>query len=269
MQYEPIKETIGRFCAGRPLMRKILYFLIDLLLLRAWHVNKALRKIAPQLPADASVLDAGSGLGQYSWRMVRMRKGWKIKGVDINSREVNDCIEFFAVAGMSDRVIFKNGDLTRLTDTACYDLILSVDVMEHIEDDLLVFKNFYRSLKENGTLLISTPSDKGGSDVHGHDEESFIDEHVRNGYSISDISEKLAAAGFSRVEAKYTYGRPGNISWRLAMKYPVKMLNASYFFFILLPFYYLVFFPVSLILNIFDVRMTHESGSGLLVKAIK
>jgi SAM-dependent methyltransferase len=269
MQYEPIKETIGRFCAGRPLMRKILYFLIDLLLLRAWHVNKALRKIAPQLPADASVLDAGSGLGQYSWRMVRMRKGWKIKGVDINSREVNDCIEFFAVAGMSDRVIFKTGDLTRLTDTACYDLILSVDVMEHIEDDLLVFKNFYRSLKENGTLLISTPSDKGGSDVHGHDEESFIDEHVRNGYSISDITEKLTAAGFSGVEAKYTYGKPGNISWRLAMKYPVKMLNASYFFFILLPFYYLVFFPVSLILNMFDVRMTHKSGSGLLVKAIK
>jgi SAM-dependent methyltransferase len=269
MQYEPIKETIGRFCAGRPLMRKILYFLIDLLLLRAWHVNKALRKIAPKLPADASVLDAGSGLGQYSWRMVRMRKGWKIKGVDINSREVNDCIEFFAVAGMSDRVLFKTGDLTRLTDTACYDLILSVDVMEHIEDDLLVFKNFYRSLKENGTLLISTPSDKGGSDVHGHDDESFIDEHVRNGYSISDITEKLVAAGFSRVEAKYTYGKPGNISWRLAMKYPVKMLNASYFFFILLPFYYLVFFPVSLILNMFDVRMTHKSGSGLLVKAIK
>jgi len=269
MQYEPIKETIGRFCAGRPMMRKILYFLIDLLLLRAWHVNKALRKIALQLPADASVLDAGSGLGQYSWRMVRMRKGWKIKGVDINSREVNDCIEFFSVAGMSDRVIFKTGDLTLLTDTKCYDLILSVDVMEHIEDDLLVFKNFYRSLKENGTLLISTPSDKGGSDVHGHDEESFIDEHVRNGYSISDITGKLTAAGFTSVEAKYTYGKPGNISWRLAMKYPVKMLNASYFFFILLPFYYLVFFPVSLILNMFDVRMTHKSGSGLLVKAIK
>jgi len=269
MQYEPIKETIGRFCAGRPLMRKILYFLIDILLLRAWHVNKALKKVAPLLPVDASVLDAGSGLGQYSWRMVRMRKGWKIKGVDINSREVNDCINFFTIAGMSDRVIFNTGDLTLLSDTDSYDLILSVDVMEHIEDDILVFKNFHRSLRENGTLLISTPSDKGGSDVHGHDEESFIDEHVRNGYSISDISEKLKEAAFSRVEAKYTYGRPGNISWRLSMKYPVKMLNVSYLFFLILPFYYLVFLPVSLILNMFDLILTHSSGSGLLVKATK
>ena len=61
---------------------------------------------------------------------------------------------------------FQTCDLTTLTDINCYDLILSVDVMEHIEEDVIVFQNFYRSLKENGILLISTPSDKGGSDVH-------------------------------------------------------------------------------------------------------
>ncbi len=67
----------------------------------------------------------------------------------------------------------------------------------------------------------------------------------------------------------YTYGRPGNISWRLSMKYPIKMLNISYLFFILLPFYYLIFFPISLILNIFDLRLTHKTGTGLLVTARK
>ncbi len=61
--------------------------------------------------------------------------------------------------------------------------------MEHIEDDLKVFGNFYNSLKDNGILLISTPSDRGGSDVHNEKEESFIDEHVRDGYSINDITE--------------------------------------------------------------------------------
>jgi hypothetical protein len=144
-----------------------------------------------------------------------------------------------------------------------------VDVMEHIEEDLLVFKNFYKSLKSDGVLLISTPSDKGGSDVHGSNEESFIDEHVRDGYSIIDITEKLTSAGFKTVEAGYTYGKPGNISWRLSMKYPIRMLNISYFFFILLPFYYLIFFPVSIILNIFDLSLTHKTGTGLLVTARK
>jgi hypothetical protein len=141
--------------------------------------------------------------------------------------------------------------------------------MEHIEEDSMVFQNFYKSLKNNGILLISTPSDKGGSDVHGKQEESFIDEHVRDGYSIADITEKLSLAGFRTIEAGYTYGKPGNISWRLSMKYPIKMLNISYLFFILLPFYYLIFFPVSIILNIFDLCLTHKTGTGLLVTAGK
>jgi SAM-dependent methyltransferase len=160
-------------------------------------------------------------------------------------------------------------DLTALDDLNCYNIILSVDVMEHIEEDVLVFKNFYKSLKENGILLISTPSDKGGSDVHNDKEVSFIDEHVRDGYSINDITGKLSLAGFRNIEAGYTYGKPGNISWRLSMKYPIKMLNASYLFFIILPFYYLIFFPVSVILNIFDLRLTHKTGTGLLVTARK
>ncbi len=269
MQYEPIKKTIGRFFAGSVFMRRLLYFLLDLLLLRTWHVKKALRKISRQFPGEATVLDAGSGFGQYTWRMAKMNSGWNIKAIDINSEQIDDCTRFFRKSGLSDRVEFITGDITKLNDTNLYNIILSVDVMEHIEEDLLVFQNFNRSLKENGVLIISTPSDKGGSDVHNDHEESFIDEHVRDGYSIEDITEKLTEAGFINVDVAYTYGVPGNISWRLSMKNPIRMLNASYLFFIILPFYYLIFFPVSLVLNIFDLLLTHKTGTGLLVIARK
>jgi SAM-dependent methyltransferase len=269
MQYEPIKRSLGRFFAGSLFLRKTLYFLLDLLLLRTWHVKKALRKIAQQFPGDASVLDAGSGFGQYTWRMSRTNRHWRINAVDINKEQIDDCNLFFRKTGLADRVVFKTGDLTTLNEINCYNLILSVDVMEHIEEDVLVFKNFYKSLKSDAILLISTPSDKGGSDVHGSNEESFIDEHVRDGYSIKDITEKLTFAGFKTVEASYTYGKPGNISWRLSMKYPIRMLNISYLFFLLLPFYYLIFFPVSIILNIFDLSLNHKTGTGLLVTARK
>jgi SAM-dependent methyltransferase len=269
MQYEPIKRSLGRFFSGSLLMRKILYFLLDLLLLRTWHVKKALRKIAGEFPADAYILDAGSGFGQYTWGMSKMNIMWKIKAIDINSEQIDDCKRFFGKTGLSDRITFQTGDLTNLVDNNSYDIILSVDVMEHIEEDVSVFTNFYKSLKNNGILIISTPSDQGGSDVHNDDEESFIDEHVRDGYSILDITAKLTLAGFRKVEASYTYGKPGNISWRLSMKYPIKMLNISYMFFIILPFYYLIFFPVSIILNIFDLHITHKSGTGLLVTARK
>ncbi|MFZ0282020.1 MAG: class I SAM-dependent methyltransferase [Bacteroidales bacterium] len=248
-------------------MWKLFYSLLDLLLLRTWHIKKALRKIALSYPGKASVLDAGAGFGQYTWRMSRMNRNWALTATDIDEEHVADCSGFFKAAGLGERVICLRGDLTELKDTGHYDIILSVDVMEHIQEDELVFRNFYRALKPGGILLISTPSDRGGSDVHSKEEHSFIDEHVRDGYSIEDISGKLERAGFSKIEASYTYGKPGNLSWRLSMKYPVKILNLSKAFFLLLPIYYLLFFPVALILNTFDVSLTHKSGTGLLVSA--
>ena len=269
MQYEPIKKSLERFIAGSLFMRKIFYFLLDILLLRAWHIKRALRKIAGDLPDQASVLDAGSGFGQYTWRMSRLNTGWKIDAVDINSEQTEACNNFFRKTGNSERVTFHTVDLIALNYPLHYDLILSVDVMEHIREDEVVFRNFYDSLKNNGILLISTPSDKGGSDVHEDNNKSFIDEHVRDGYSTGDVTDKLTRAGFRSIETSYTYGKPGNLSWMLTMKYPVKMLNVSYLFFIILPFYYLIFFPVSIILNIFDLCLIHKTGTGLLVNARK
>lgn len=269
MQYEPIKKSLGRVFSKSVFLRKSLYFLLDLLLLRAWHVNRALQKIAKQFPESAGVLDAGSGFGQYTWTMSKLNDRWVIKAVDINNEQIKDCRNFFIQAGLSERVFFEPCDLTTLSERERYDIVLSVDVMEHIEKDLLVFHNFYKAMKAGGILLISTPSDQGGSDVHDDSEESFIDEHVRDGYSIEGIREKLSLAGFRDIDTHYTYGKPGNISWRLSMKYPIKMLNISYLFFIILPFYYMIVFPVSVILNYLDLQMTHKKGTGLLVTARK
>ncbi len=269
MQYEPLKKLLGRFSSGSVFLRKILYFLIDLILLRTWHVKKSLKTILRLFPGDACILDAGSGFGQYAWRMARMNKQWKIKAIDINGQHVEDCKSFFDKTGMSDRVTFEKGDLVKFTEKNSYDFILSVDVMEHIKEDQIVFKNFFNSLKENGIILISTPSDKGGSDVNNESDISFIDEHVRNGYGIREIAEKLSDAGFLGIETKYTYGLPGKISWHLSMKYPIGMLNISRWFIIILPVYYLIFSPFIFLLNIFDLNFTHRTGTGLIIMASK
>lgn len=269
MRYDPIKKGVGRFFSGPVFMRKLFFLLLDLLLLRTWHVKKALRKIALKYPGRATVLDAGAGFGQYSWRMSRINKNWRIKAVDIDKIHIDDNNLFFSRAGISDRVSCEIMDLGLLGETDTYDFILSVDVMEHIKEDELVFRNFCRALRSEGTLLISTPSDQGGSDVHNEHEKSFIGEHVRDGYSKGDISSKLERAGFKNIIAAYTYGKPGNISWRLSMKYPVTMLGISQFFYLILPLYYLIFFPAIIILNFFDLYSDHKTGTGLLVTANK
>ncbi len=269
MRYEPIKRSLNKLISSSVWMRKMLFFLLDILLLRTWHVKRALKKIGNEIDDNAHILDAGSGLGQYTWRMSRMNRNWIIDGVDIDNEQIEECKAFINRTGLTERIQFSTADLSEFKEPGHYDLILSVDVMEHIREDEKVFKNFNESLKEEGFLLISTPSDKGGSDAHEAEDKSFIDEHVRNGYSVSEITDKLTRTGFRNVEAHYTYGRAGNISWQLSMKNPVKMLNISYLFFIILPFYYLICFPISLILNIFDLNSTHKTGTGLLITARK
>ena len=275
MHYDPIKRTLGSFFNKTPWLRIVFYKLLDILLLRAWHIRRALRQwnsARGNRPAD--ILDAGSGFGQYSHRLSMLNRGNHVTGVDVKAEQIADCNDFFAKLGLAKRVHFEEADLTKFVRPESYDLILSVDVMEHILEDEQVFANFHKSLRPGGTLLISTPSDKGGSDADEHDAEpnhphGFIDEHVRDGYNIKDIEEKLIRAGFSDVQAAYSYGKPGHISWILSMKWPISMLGVSKLFFALLPFYYVIFFPWCLILNWADLNGFHETGTGLIVKATK
>ena len=269
MQYDPIKRSLGNVFNKSPFLRKTFYSLLDLLLLRAWHVHKELKAFRKKSGEKINVLDAGAGFGQYSFWMWKRFNGCSILAVDVKEEQVADCNNFFKQVGAADDVKFIVDDLTIFKRDNIYDLVLSVDVMEHILEDVLVFKIFHTSMKTGGMLLISTPSDQGGSDVHGESEASFIEEHVRDGYNIKEIEQKLLSAGFSKAEVKYSYGSPGKISWRLSMKYPILMLGASKLFFILLPFYYLLAFPISFVLNYFDVSMKHPTGTGLIVKAWK
>ncbi|MBP6511404.1 MAG: class I SAM-dependent methyltransferase [Bacteroidia bacterium] len=269
MQYDPIKRSLGNVFNKSPFLRKTFYQLLDLLLLRAWHVHKELKTWIKQAPKSASILDAGAGYGQHSLWLNRRLPDATILAVDVKEEQVADCNTFFKQIGAGDKVKFVVDDLTTYVDANRYDLAISVDVMEHILEDVQVFKNINASLKPGGMLLISTPSDQGGSDVHGDEESSFIEEHVRDGYNIKEIEDKLRSAGFTKVEARYQYGTPGKISWRLSMKYPILMLGSTKLFFVILPFYYLITYPFAYLLNWMDVMMKHPTGTGLIVKAWK
>jgi 2-polyprenyl-3-methyl-5-hydroxy-6-metoxy-1,4-benzoquinol methylase len=268
VHYDPIKRSLGNVFNRSPFLRKLFYHLLDLLLLRAWHIHNELRKWGQGKGNDVQILDAGAGFGQHTFYMSGMNPNWNILAVDVKQEQVEDCNTFFSAIGRK-QVHFEVADLTIFRKDNTYDLALSVDVMEHILEDVAVFKNISASLKPGGMLLISTPSDQGGSDVQGDGETSFIEEHVRDGYNIKEIEDKLRSSGFSKVEARYSYGAPGKISWKLSMKYPIQMLGITKLFFIILPFYYIVTYPFAFLLNYLDTVQTHKTGTGLIVKAWK
>lgn len=268
MKYDPIKNVFGDLVRGRPLLRITFYGLLGLLFLREWHVKRQLRRIMRRGDPEIQVYDAGSGFGQYTYFIAKHFPGATIFAVDVKQEQIADCRQFFRSIGYN-HCTFAVEDLTQIQHKDRFDMILSVDVMEHIPDDVGVFRNFYRALKPGGVLFINTPSNLGGSDAHSPEDKSFIEEHARNGYGSDEIRQKLVSVGFNVEDVKFTYGPWGTVAWRLGIKYPMLLLNVSKVFFVLLPVYYLVTFPFTLILMYLDYRANNNAGTGLNVVARK
>ena len=263
MYYDPIKNVFAGIIKRFPLLRVLFYKILNLMFLRSWYVRRELRNLRQKFGGkEISIYDAGSGYGQYTYFMANYLQPCSIYSVDIKEDWIEDSKGFFNSYRIKN-VQFGVEDLTQANHENKFDLILCVDVMEHINDDVKVFENYWRALKNKGYLLINTPSIFGGSDVHQDEDESFISEHARDGYSKEDLEKKLNPLGFTTFKSKYTYGFWGDKAWRLGIKYPITMLNFSKLFFIVLPIYYLVTLPFTFLMMYIDYSTNNKIGSGI------
>lgn len=263
MQYDPIKNIFASLIKQLPFLRIVFYRLLDLFFLRSWYVRRELTKLRKIFGNKTiEVYDAGTGFGQYSYFMSKNLVPANILSVDVKENWIKDAKTFFSQINV-ENIKFNTEDLLQINHDPKFDLILCVDVMEHIAEDVAVFKNFYRALKPNGYLLINSPSIFGGSDVHSENDESFIGEHARVGYSKEELEKKLHPLGFKTYKFQYAYGFWGDKAWRLGIKYPMLLLNISKLFFIILPVYYLITFPFTLVMMVLDFKGNNKIGSGI------
>ncbi len=236
--------------------------------LREWHVKRELRRLLAQNSRQKKIFDAGCGFGQYSFYCAKKFHNLSIHAIDLKREQIEDCRRFFKQIGI-ENVSVTVEDLTQPLHENEFDVVLSVDVMEHIPDDVVVFRNLDRALKSGGRLLLHTPSNLGGSDVDSETGTSFIEEHARTGYGVDEIRTKLQAAGFEIEQIKFTYGPFGSLAWRLGVKYPMLILNASKLLFPVLFLYYIVVVPIILPFMFLDYILENKTGTGLLVIARK
>lgn len=263
MHYDPIKNVFASLIKKYPFLRIAFYKLLDLFFLRSWYVRRELMQLRKTFGGETiAVYDAGTGFGQYSYFMSKKLIPVNILSVDVKQDWIKDAEAFFLQI-KNQNVKFKTEDLLKIDHNKKFDLILCVDVMEHIAEDVNVFRNFYNALKPNGYLLINSPSVFGGSDVHSEEDESFIGEHARVGYSKEELEQKLHPLGFKIYKSQYTYGFWGDKAWRLGIKYPMILLNISKIFFVILPVYYLITFPFTLLMMLMDFNSENKIGSGI------
>ncbi|NNE36591.1 MAG: class I SAM-dependent methyltransferase, partial [Rhodothermales bacterium] len=264
-------DRLGAIFNRRPILQRVFFSILNLVFLRSWYVRRELRRRFSSIDSSQAirVLDAGTGFGQYTYWILSHFPRANVVAVDIKEDYLEQARKLTDARGYGDRVRYVIDDLTQLETSGPFDFILSVDVMEHIEDDRGVLRNFEKVLAPGGGVLINTPSDLGGSDIQTEGDESFISEHVRDGYNKDELEEKLSTAGLTPVRTVYTYGRAGNLAWRLLIKYPMKMLGTWWGFLVILPVYYLLVLPVGLLLNAADLNIANERGTGILAFAQK
>jgi SAM-dependent methyltransferase len=88
-----------------------------------------------------------------------------------------------------------------------YDLVLMLDVLEHIADDAAAVGNLYRLLRPGGHVLLTVPALPGLWSAH--DEANH---HYRR-YRARGLRRLLAGAGFEVAELRYAY------FWSLGLVY--------------------------------------------------
>jgi len=271
VKYDPIKDRLGQFASRHPVLQRLFYGMLNLLFLRAWYVRREVRRLLRTYPSDETVrvLDAGTGFGQYAYFVARQFPNARVRAVDVKQDYLDRARHFVNQTAVAPQIAWAIDDLTHLQSDGPFDLILSVDVMEHIAEDRTVFRHFARVLAPGGHVVINTPSDQGGSDVQDDADEGFIGEHVRDGYNRDALEAKLRDAGLEPVKSLYTYGPYGSTAWRWLIKRPMQMLGATWASLVVLPLYYLVALPLGLLLNATDVAHPNETGTGLLVVAQK
>ena len=153
------------------------------------RVDRAWRTLESWVhPAPRRILEVGCAVGDICWRMSRTWADADVVGLDVSGRSIEIATQLFA----EPRLRFLQGTVTTAPLSGVFDLILMVDVYEHIPrvDRPAVHAALARLLGEDGQMFLSFPTREHLAWLREHhpDQIQPVDEDV-------DASVILALAG--------------------------------------------------------------------------
>ena len=268
--YDPVKDKFARIVKNSRRLRRIFYFLLDLFFLRSWHIRRILKKRGEDFEkfGDWKLLDAGSGFGQYDRFILETFQNVTIHSVDIKKEYLEDSKHYFKDEIIKGRITFNEADLLTFSENEIFEFAICIDVLEHIEDDRLAIENISRSLKRDGIFLMHSPSHYSEEDAA--EDDTFVGEHARTGYSKADIEKKLMEADLLPIDTHYTYGKWGRRAWILSVKWPmIAFTRIGLLAAIPLLLYYPLVIPFCLVMNTADLYTKNRKGNGIYAVARK
>jgi SAM-dependent methyltransferase len=137
--------------------------------------------------------------------LAKMHPHAKVLGLELEPTLVERA-NAVARAAHLDNCRFEQGDVTRLEFDRAFDLVVSVDNLEHVEDDVTAMRGLLRALRPGGRLVVHVPGYERRWLLFGRRVNFDVPGHVRPGYRAPDLVEKLEQAGFEIVTSGATYG---------------------------------------------------------------
>lgn len=141
-----------------------------------------------ELPNPARVLDAGCGSGR---NMIELSRLGSVTGVELSDTSVELARQRNAGEVIAGSVL----EMPFADDS--FDLAVSLDVIEHLEDDLTALHELRRTVVQGGALLVTVPAYQWL--WSGHDE---INHHHRR-YTRRTLQCVAEQAGWTQVRTTY------------------------------------------------------------------
>ncbi len=175
-----------------------------------WYEHYHRYAFAKNLVKDKKVLDAACGEGYGSHLL--SENAVEVIGLDIDEKSIEHAKNKYK----KNNLTFIEGSCSQLPfDDSCFDMVISFETLEHLEQQQEMLAEFKRVLRKDGVLIISTPDKKHYSDATGFKNEyhvkelykqefkSLLDEHWQQqvwfaqAMTFNSVLEKMGSTEYS------------------------------------------------------------------------
>ena len=190
-----------------PIQEKWIGTLQAAAVVRSLHLSWTLKKHVRR-DKKYSILDAGSGEGA-SLTIVQARRFNESQFVAVDLYQKGPSKQHLPIPL---NITFVKKDLFKYVGTNQYDVIVCLDVLEHIDNYRKILSLFYEWLKRDGKLVVHVPSAHQiryltkNDLLHGTNRKQRLgDYHVREGFESEKIVKELQDTGFNIIDRRYTF----------------------------------------------------------------
>lgn len=149
---------------------------------------------------NATVLDMACGVGYGTYIISTETNCNQILAVDISKEAIDYANKFYN----SSKITYRQDNcLTTKLDSNSFDVIVSFETIEHINEDRSLISRFFDALKPGGKLLISTPNQ-----LEMPFEPDTFPFHIKH-YTPDEFTDLLETGGFS---IEKVFSQPDNMS---------------------------------------------------------